>query len=159
VYRYYSCVHSTINQGHRYTWCGSTVTLTRKGPRIHIVVLVILTAVTVFWNAKTCSSVEGHWRFRRRCSLHIQYMREIRIKFAALPPASCWYQGLAYSLTWRWRQYASLKHWWTSTKLHGVTSWKIVSFKSSYSWHTSYFPVLPTTRSRQTKSSRLVYFF
>jgi hypothetical protein len=63
----------------------------------------VSTKMAVFWVVTLCSLVEVYQYFSGSCCLHRQG-------------------------TWWWRQQVSLKCWWTSTRLHGVTTQKTAIF-------------------------------
>jgi hypothetical protein len=51
-------------------------------------------------------------------------------KVLFLPPTSHWLLVWFTLPHWSWRQYVPSKRWWTSTRLHGVTSQKLKFFSN-----------------------------
>jgi hypothetical protein len=71
----------------------------------------VLMKMIAFWDIAPCSLTEVDWCFRAAHYLH--------------------HQGND-SLSWWWRQNAPLKHWSTSTRLHGAVSQKAVRLHTCY---------------------------
>jgi hypothetical protein len=71
---------------------------------------------SLFWDVMLCSLVEVNWCFKGKYCLHLQGKTVSQTNRQVASSNS------------RWRQYLLPEHWWRSTRLHGVTSQKIVLF-------------------------------